>query len=49
MRDLPDYLKDGDLLKIDTACKLNGWCADAAVTQTADRLMGHAPVEPAAP
>ncbi len=25
-------LKDGDLLKIDTACKLNGWCADAAVT-----------------
>jgi len=22
----------GDLLKIDTACKLNGWCADAAVT-----------------
>lgn len=25
-------LKDGDLLKIDTACKLNGWCADAAIT-----------------
>lgn len=25
-------IKDGDLLKIDTACKLNGWCADAAVT-----------------
>src|SRR5438132_8178652 len=25
-------LKDGDLFKIDTACKLNGWCADAAVT-----------------
>ncbi len=25
-------LKEGDLLKIDTACKLNGWCADAAVT-----------------
>lgn len=23
---------DGDLLKIDTACKLNGWCADAAIT-----------------
>jgi methionyl aminopeptidase len=22
----------GDLLKIDTACKLNGWCADAAIT-----------------
>jgi methionyl aminopeptidase len=25
-------LKDGDLVKLDTACKLNGWCADAAVT-----------------
>jgi methionyl aminopeptidase len=28
----PRALRDGDLLKIDTACKLNGWCADAAVT-----------------
>jgi len=25
-------LQPGDLLKIDTACKLNGWCADAAIT-----------------
>jgi methionyl aminopeptidase len=25
-------LREGDLFKIDTACKLNGWCADAAVT-----------------
>src|SRR5207245_11006336 len=25
-------LRDGDLFKIDTACKLNGWCADAALT-----------------
>jgi len=25
-------LRDGDLFKIDTACKLNGWCADAAAT-----------------
>jgi methionyl aminopeptidase len=25
-------LKDGDLLKIDTACKYNGWCADRAIT-----------------
>jgi methionyl aminopeptidase len=25
-------IRSGDLLKIDTACKLNGWCADAAVT-----------------
>jgi methionyl aminopeptidase len=28
----PRVLRDGDLLKIDTACKLNGWCADAAIT-----------------
>jgi methionyl aminopeptidase len=25
-------LRSGDLFKVDTACKLNGWCADAAVT-----------------
>lgn len=25
-------LREGDLVKIDTACKLNGWCADAAAT-----------------
>jgi methionyl aminopeptidase len=25
-------IQEGDLVKIDTACKLNGWCADAAVT-----------------
>jgi methionyl aminopeptidase len=25
-------LRDGDLFKIDTACKLNGWCGDAALT-----------------
>jgi methionyl aminopeptidase len=25
-------VRDGDLVKIDTACKLNGWCADAAIT-----------------
>jgi methionyl aminopeptidase len=28
----PRVLKDGDLLKVDTACRLNGWCADRAVT-----------------
>ena len=28
----PRPLKDGDMLKVDTACKLNGWCADRAVT-----------------
>jgi methionyl aminopeptidase len=25
-------LREGDIIKVDTACKLNGWCADAAVT-----------------
>lgn len=25
-------LRSGDIFKVDTACKLNGWCADAAVT-----------------
>lgn len=25
-------LREGDLFKIDTACKLSGWCADAAIT-----------------
>ncbi len=25
-------IKEGDLVKLDTACKLNGWCADAATT-----------------
>jgi methionyl aminopeptidase len=25
-------IRQGDLVKVDTACKLNGWCADAAIT-----------------
>lgn len=25
-------IREGDIIKIDTACKLNGWCADAAVS-----------------
>jgi methionyl aminopeptidase len=28
----PRVLREGDLFKIDTACKLNGWCADAAIS-----------------
>jgi methionyl aminopeptidase len=28
----PRVIREGDLVKIDTACKLNGWCADAAAT-----------------
>jgi methionyl aminopeptidase len=34
-------LRDGDLLKIDTACKLNGWCADAAVTLPIGQISGE--------
>jgi methionyl aminopeptidase len=34
----PRVLRDGDLLKIDTACKLNGWCADAAITVAVGEL-----------
>lgn len=25
-------LKDGDILSLDTGCRLNGWCGDAAIT-----------------
>jgi methionyl aminopeptidase len=28
----PRVLKEGDIVSIDTGCKLNGWCGDAAVT-----------------
>lgn len=28
----PRVLREGDLFKVDTACKLNGWCADSATT-----------------
>jgi len=28
----PRLLAEGDLLKVDTACRLDGWCADAAIT-----------------
>ena len=28
----PRVLRDGDILKVDTACNLDGWCADRAVT-----------------
>src|SRR5262245_49291299 len=28
----PRELRPGDLLKLDTACKRQGWCADAAIT-----------------
>lgn len=25
-------IREGDIIKVDTACKLNGWCADAAIS-----------------
>jgi methionyl aminopeptidase len=28
----PRRLEEGDIVSVDTGCKLNGWCADAAVT-----------------
>ena len=28
----PRQIREGDLVKFDTACKLNGWCADAAIS-----------------
>jgi methionyl aminopeptidase len=31
-------IREGDLVKIDTACKLNGWCADAAITVVVGQL-----------
>jgi methionyl aminopeptidase len=37
-------LKEGDLLKVDTACKLNGWCADRAVTIPRAGVAGEGPV-----
>src|SRR5438046_10530022 len=31
-------IREGDLVKVDTACKLNGWCADAAITLSVGEL-----------
>lgn len=31
-------LKDGDIVSIDTGCKVDGWCADAAVTHPVGRV-----------
>jgi len=36
----PRVLREGDVISIDTGCRLNGWCGDAAVTH---------PVGPVAP
>lgn len=34
-------LKDGDILKIDTACRLNGWCADRAASLPVGNVVGE--------
>ena len=31
-------LKEGDILSMDTGCRLNGWCGDAAVTHPVGRI-----------
>ena len=31
-------LKEGDIVSIDTGCKLDGWCADSAVTHAVGRV-----------
>jgi methionyl aminopeptidase len=31
-------LREGDVVSIDTGCKLNGWCADSAVTHAVGRV-----------
>lgn len=34
----PRKLKEGDIISIDTGCKLNGWCGDSAVTVAVGRV-----------
>ncbi len=34
-------LKNGDILSFDTACRLNGWCGDAAYTYTVGSISPH--------
>ncbi len=31
-------LRDGDIVSLDTGCKLNGWCGDAAVTHPVGQI-----------
>jgi methionyl aminopeptidase len=37
----PRVLKEGDILKVDTACRLNGWCADRACTFAIGHITGE--------
>jgi methionyl aminopeptidase len=34
----PRKLKEGDIVSIDTGCKLDGWCGDAAATYSVGRI-----------
>jgi methionyl aminopeptidase len=34
----PRVLKEGDIVSVDTGCRINGWCGDAAVTYAAGRV-----------
>src|SRR5215813_339399 len=35
-------LKEGDVVSLDTGCKLNGWCGDSAYTHPVGRITGEA-------
>ena len=39
-------LHDGDVVSIDTGCKLNGWCGDAAVTLAIGEVRPRGPEAP---
>ena len=36
-------LREGDIVSVDTGCRLNGWCGDAAVTYPAGRIAPACP------
>ncbi len=38
----PRKIKTGDIVKIDTGCRLNGWCGDAAFTHAVGNVSGVA-------
>ena len=38
----PRKLKEGDIVSIDTGCKLNGWCGDAAATYAVGHIGSEA-------
>lgn len=38
----PREIKDGDIVSLDTGCRLNGWCGDAAVTHAIGNISATA-------